>query len=100
MTLRMYADRKGLPLDRVRVEVSHDKTHAADADTAGSSSAGARIDRFTRVLHLDGDLDADQLDALVRIADRCPVHRTLERSSQIVTQLADADAPDGPRSPR
>ena len=90
MTLRMYADRKGLPLDRVTVEVSHDKVHAADAttDTADTPPAsGGKIDRFTRVLHLEGDLDEEQRASLLRIADRCPVHRTLEQASQIVTEL-------------
>ncbi len=89
MTIRMYADRKQLPLDRVTVEVSHDKVHvddAADADEAETSKS--RIDRFTRVLHLEGDLDDDQRASLLRIADRCPVHRTLEQSSKIVTDLA------------
>ncbi|HEY5662835.1 MAG TPA: alpha/beta fold hydrolase [Ilumatobacter sp.] len=88
MTLRMYADRKGLPLDRVVVEVSHDKVHAADAASdAGDGSPVGRIDRFTRVLHLAGDLDDAQRSSLLRIADRCPVHRTLEQSSRIVTTL-------------
>lgn len=87
MTLRMYADRKSLPLDRVSVEVSHDKVHVDDAAGAGASGSGARIDRFTRVLVLDGDLDDEQRASLLRIADRCPVHRTLEQSSVIVTEL-------------
>ena len=92
MTLRMYADRKGLPLDRVTVEVSHDRVHPDDAagvdDDAGVASAAPRIDRFTRTLRIDGDLDDAQLASLVRIADKCPVHRTLERSSRIETTLA------------
>lgn len=89
MTLRMYADRKELPLDRVTVEVSHDRVHAADAGgTDDAPTASARIDRFTRVLHLAGNLDDEQRASLLRIADKCPVHRTLERSSVIVTELA------------
>lgn len=87
MTLRMYADRKRFPLDRVTVEVSHDRVHEDDAAAADGASE-PRIDRFTRVLHLAGDLDADQVARLVRIADRCPVHRTLQQSSVIVTELA------------
>lgn len=86
MTLRMYADRKQLPLDRVTVEVSHDKVHPADAETADGDTSG-RIDQFTRVLHLEGELDDEQRRSLMRIADRCPVHRTLEQSSRIVTEL-------------
>ena len=95
MTLRMYAERKQLPLDKVTVEVSHDKVHATDAatDTAdGSMPKGGKIDRFTRVLHLAGDLDDEQRASLLRIADRCPVHRTLEQASQIVTELAPSPA--------
>ena len=82
MTVRMYARRKGWPLDHVRVDVCHDKVHAQDADAAN----GAKADRFTRVIYLEGDLDADQRARLLEIADRCPVHRTLEQTSQIVTR--------------
>jgi uncharacterized OsmC-like protein/alpha/beta superfamily hydrolase len=92
MTLRMYADRKGLPLDRVTLEVSHEKLHATDA-AAADGGTGARVDRFSRVLHLEGDLDDDQRARLVEIADRCPVHRTLEQSSVIETTLAPSANP-------
>jgi putative redox protein len=91
MTLRMYADRKQLPLDRVTVEVSHDKVHSVDVrtDTADEPPGPAgKIDRFRRVIHVDGDLDDEQRASLLRIADRCPVHRTLEQASHIVTELA------------
>ncbi|TVR22119.1 MAG: alpha/beta fold hydrolase [Ilumatobacter sp.] len=92
MTLRMYADRKELPLDRVLVEVTHDRVHAQDSAEAGSDTAGAagraKIDRFTRVVHLEGDLDDAAVERLLQIADRCPVHRTLEASSIIETRLA------------
>ncbi len=90
MTLRMYADRKQLPLDKVTVEVSHDKVHAADVatDTAdGAVPKNGKIDQFTRVLYLEGELDEKQRAGLAKIADRCPVHRTLEQASLIVTQL-------------
>lgn len=87
MTIRMYADRKKMPLTRVTVEITHEHVHVDDAATADADAA-SRVDRFTRVVHLDGDLDDDQRTALLRIADRCPVHRTLELSSLIVTELA------------
>jgi putative redox protein len=91
MTLRMYADRKQLPLDRVLVEVGHEKVHAQDSTTSADDSPKApKIDRFQRVLHLTGlDLTDEDRAALVRIADRCPVHRTLESSAEIVTELAE-----------
>ena len=91
MTLRMYADRKQIPLDKVTVEVSHGKVHAADVttDTAdGSMPKTGKIDQFTRVLHLEGELNEEQRASLLKIADRCPVHRTLEQASHIVTELA------------
>ncbi len=83
MTIRMYARRKGWLLDHVRVDVSHNKVHAQDADTRGEE----KIDEFQREVHLAGDLDTEQLDRLMEIADRCPVHRTLERSARVVTRM-------------
>jgi uncharacterized OsmC-like protein/alpha-beta hydrolase superfamily lysophospholipase len=100
MTLRMYADRKELPLERVLVEVTHDRVHAddmiddtTDDDTADDTAGGttrrpALIDRFTRTIHLEGDLADATVERLLAIADRCPVHRTLEASSRIDTHLA------------
>ena len=85
MTIRMYARRKGWPLDRVSVDVTHDKVHAQDAGT----DAGEKIDTFHRVVHLSGTLTADQTARLMQIADRCPVHRTLERTNRITTELAE-----------
>ncbi|MCK8462602.1 bifunctional alpha/beta hydrolase/OsmC family protein [Aliiroseovarius sp. S1339] len=85
MTIRMYARRKGWPLDHVRVDVSHDKVHAQDAETGTRD----RIDQFRREIYLQGALDADQKARLLEIADRCPVHRTLEGSSEVVTVLAE-----------
>ncbi len=98
MTLRLYADRKQLPLDRVTVEVSHEKVHADDcAECVDNESFVGRtgmIDRFERVIRIEGDdlTDADR-DKLLIIADKCPVHRTLEHASAIVTRLADGRAP-------
>lgn len=89
MTLRLYADRKGLPLDRVTVEVSHAKTHAQDCD-ACIEGAGPLVDRFQRHIVVAGDLDDDQRAALLRIADKCPVHRTLEGTAHISTALVQA----------
>ncbi|NRB18159.1 MAG: OsmC family protein [Rhodobacteraceae bacterium] len=83
MTIRMYARRKGWPLQRVSVEISHDKVHAQDATTGNPS----RIDQFTRVVHLQGELSTEQRSRLLKIADKCPVHRTLEHGAKIVTLL-------------
>jgi len=84
MTIRMYARRKGWPLAHVRVDVTHDKVHAQDADTG----TGAKIDQFHRTICLTGDLDETQRQRLLEIADKCPVHRTLERASRVETALA------------
>ncbi len=85
MTLRMYARRKGWPLDHVSVDVSHDKVHAQDAAGAGS----VRVDTFRREIRLTGDLDDDQRARLLEIADKCPVHRTLEHGAKVETVLVD-----------
>jgi putative redox protein len=82
MTLRMYARRKKWPLEHVTVDVTHDRMHAQDAP-----SASERIDRFSRRIVLRGPLDAEQRQRLLEIADRCPVHRTLEAGARVETEL-------------
>ena len=86
MTVRMYADRKKLPLDGVGVTVSHARLHAADCEAC--STGDGQISRLTRTVRLDGDLDEATRARLLEIADRCPVHRTLEGEIQIVTEAA------------
>lgn len=82
MTIRMYARRKDWPLTHVSVDVSHDKCHAQDA-----GSNDAKVDVWKRKITLEGPLEPDQRDRLLEIADKCPVHRTLERSSKVITTL-------------
>jgi putative redox protein len=84
MTLRLYARKKGLKLAHVAVEVTHGKEHAADAGTGE-----ARIDVFRRVVRIMGELTADERARLMEIADRCPVHRTLETGARIETVAAE-----------
>ncbi len=86
MTIRMYARRKKWPLTHVSVDVSHDKVHAQDAGTGED----VKIDGFRREIHLEGEIDADQRQRLLEIADKCPVHRTLERGAKVETVLVDA----------
>ena len=83
MTIRMYARRKGWPLSSVSVDISHAKEHAADA-----ADPGAKVDHFDRTIRLEGDLTDEQRERLLEIADKCPVHRTLERASTVTTHLA------------
>lgn len=89
MTLRMYADRKGWPLERADVELRHAKVHARDcADASEAARAGnAMIDRIERRLRLHGPLDASQRARLRELADRCPVHRTLTSEICIETTV-------------
>ena len=85
MTLRIYADRKGLPLDRARVTLRHNKVHAEDC--AACETQGGKIDRIERVLVLEGALDAEQRASLLAIAEKCPVHRTLHSEVVVDTTL-------------
>ncbi len=86
MTLRMYAERKKIDLDRVSVHVRHGKIHAEDCAECAEGREG-RIDRFERELVLEGDLDEAMRKRLTEIAGKCPVHKTLEQSSVVVTTL-------------
>jgi len=87
MTIRMYAERKGLPLDRVSVNVEHERRHGQSASEAGEKEPP--IDHFTRNIRLEGPLDEAQRQRVLEIADRCPVHRTLERGATVTTKDVD-----------
>ncbi|GHG21293.1 MULTISPECIES: OsmC family protein [Amycolatopsis] len=82
ITLRMYADRKGIPLARVTVRLRHDRVHAEDC--ARCETERGLLSRISREIQLEGDLDDEQRAKLMLIADKCPVHRTL--SSEIVIE--------------
>jgi uncharacterized OsmC-like protein/alpha/beta superfamily hydrolase len=86
MTLRMYAEHKQLDLPRVSVDVSHGKLHAKDCKDCGEGREG-RIDRFERVLSVDGDVSEQLRGKLLEIAGKCPVHKTLEKSSVVIIRL-------------
>jgi uncharacterized OsmC-like protein/esterase/lipase len=96
MTLRMYADQKGLILDDVEVRLSQDRVHADDcaADCDEDAGAGAQIQRIQRRIELTGDLTDAERARLMQIADRCPVHRTLTSPPCIVSELAPAAEPE------
>lgn len=85
MTLRMYADLKKLPLDRIRVALRHEKIHASDC--AECETRDGRIDRIERAIELEGPLDVAARTKLLEIADKCPVHRTLHSEVLIPTRL-------------
>ncbi len=87
MTLRFYADLKGVPLERVSVELKHEKIHAVDC--AECETKEGKIDRIERLIRLDGTVDPAQRQKLLEIANKCPVHRTLDSEILIPTRLVD-----------
>jgi putative redox protein len=90
MTLTLYARRQGWPLEGVEVALEHRKIHARDCADCESDPA-ARVDVIQLELQLKGDLSPDQVERLRRIADRCPVHRTLTGELKIRTALAEGE---------
>src|SRR5436190_6974402 len=87
MTMRLYADRKSLPLERVTVTLKHSKIHAEDC--AERETKAGLLEQTERVIAMEGNLDAEQRKKLMEIADKCPVHRTLTSEVHIVTHAAD-----------
>jgi putative redox protein len=85
MTLRMYADRKGWPLKKIIVKLRHEKIHAEDCKDCETKSG--MIDRIEREIHLEGNLDEEQLNRLLEISERCPVARTLKSEININSRL-------------
>jgi putative redox protein len=86
MTLRMYADRKGVPLRRTTVRLRHDRVHAKDC--AQTEQRIGMLSRIRREITMEGPLTDEDRERLVEIADRCPVHRTL--SSEIAFETTGA----------
>ncbi|MEF8751466.1 MAG: OsmC family protein [Candidatus Accumulibacter necessarius] len=87
ITLRMYAERKELPLVGVSVELTHDRV-----DVEG----GGKIDRISRLIRLDGDLTPEQRSRLLAIANKCPMYRSLQSDIRIHSLLADPNAAAAP----
>jgi len=87
MTMRLYADRKALPLERVTVTLKHSRIHAEDC--AECETKAGMLDQIDRSIAMDGALDAEQRRKLMEIADKCPVHRTLTSEIRILTTAVD-----------
>lgn len=80
ITLRMYAEHKQWPLAAVRVELSHDKV---------GGKGGGKVDRISRMITLEGELSAEQRSRLLTIANKCPMHRTLQSETRIESRLSE-----------
>ena len=86
MTMRMYANHKKWPLEDVSIDLYHEKIHAKDCEDC--EKADGKIDRIVRKITIVGDqLDETQLNRLMEVADRCPVHRTLENHPVVVSEM-------------
>ncbi len=85
MTMRMYANQKKWPVERIAVSVKHDRIHAEDC--ADCEARDAKIDTFTVGITLEGDLDKAQRARMIEVSGKCPVHRTL--MSRINIRLAE-----------
>ncbi len=85
ITLRMYADRQGWPLEAIDVRLKHEKVHARDCETCDTTIG--KVDWIEREIELSGPLTAEQRSRLREIADKCPVHRTLHAEIVVNTEL-------------
>lgn len=85
MTLRMYANRKGLNVDHIQVKLEHDRIHASDCDSCEDQSG--KVDQIRRMIRIQGDLTEAQRKRMLEIADMCPVHRTLNNQKQITSEF-------------
>ncbi len=90
MTMKMYTDRKGWPVQGYNVHVTHEREHAKDCDHCEDEGEGAQIQSLNRTIEVLGDdLTDEQRAKIIAIADKCPVHKTLEGHLHIHTKEAD-----------
>ena len=87
MTMRLYAERKSVPLERTTVRLTHNKIHAEDC--AECETRVGMLDQIERIITIEGPLDAEQRKKLMEIADKCPVHRTLTSEVRILSRASD-----------
>lgn len=87
MTMRMYAERKGWPLEQARVILRHDKIHAEDCENCETETG--KVDRIETEISLSGDLSGEQRQRIFEIAERCPVHQTLTHEVKLTAKLVE-----------
>ena len=87
MTMRLYAERKSIPLTRTTVTLKHSRIHAQDCEECETREG--MISKIDRTIAMEGNLDAEQRKKLMEIADKCPVHRTLTSEIKIVTSAVE-----------
>ena len=86
MTLRLYAAKRGWPLDSVEIHLSHERVHARDCAECDEND-NVMVDLIRLRITIAGALDEEQQERLLTIAKRCPVHRTLDGGPTIITEL-------------
>lgn len=85
ITMKMYAERKEWPVEEIYIEMRHSKTHAEDCVDCDDS--GAKIDKIEKEIIVKGDLSQKQLDRLLEISNKCPVHKTLLSDTEILSSV-------------
>ena len=85
ITLSMYVNRKGWDVSRIRVRVNYSRDYKEDCESC--SSANKKIDVFERIIDIEGNVDNEMKERLLEIANKCPVHLTLENNAKIETHL-------------
>ena len=88
MTLRMYAKRKGLEVDKIQVKLEHSRIEAADCEPCEDQPN--KVDQIRRWIRIDGDITEAQRQRMLEIADMCPVHRTLQNQKRITSELLES----------
>ena len=81
----MYSKRKKWSVENVECHVTYNKQHIEDCENCEDKNA--KIDTFTRHIKFPSDLDEQQIEKLLQIADKCPVHKTLHSETQVLTKL-------------
>ena len=81
----MYFNRKGWDARRIRVRINYSRDYEKDCESCEAEDT--KVDVFERIIHIDGDLDEKQQERVIYIANKCPVHQTLENTAKITTRL-------------